>query len=176
MVGGSGLGGFLSYFWVNKVFFRSQDLRAFEKLTDLKSESCGPSEQLNLGKELQVSPSTLYSPLPLEAGPQNFPSTLGASLYPLLAPHQQGVGVDPSPAQHPPLPAEGNPRRIGMLIPAPCQRHPVWGGNNACLYPRQAPKPPVSPASSLQPPWEPPSSPLNRLLGRCPQTEGQVRN
>lgn len=141
-------------------------LRTFKKLKGLKCGSQAPGERLDLGKEPQASPWAALSPW--RQVPCSFPPGLRVSLHPLRTRICRVWVWDPASPTHPPTPEEEDPRRIGMLIPALSQRAPVWGGNNACLYPSSF-QSPHAPA-----PWEPPSSPLNHLLGRCPQTEGQV--
>ena len=96
----------------------------------------------------------------------------GVSIYtPPCWPHISSIQVVGSqPGRHPHLWLEGYPRHIGMLIPALRKRVPVREGTMPVFILRGL--------SALVPrglgPWEPPSSPLNHLLGSHPQTERQV--
>ena len=105
-----GVGAFFLISESIKIFFRSQDLRAFEKLTDLKSESRRPSKRLNLGKELQVSPFDPLQPSAPGGRTSEVPLHPWGLSIPLARPTSAGCGGGSQPCPAPPTLSRREPR------------------------------------------------------------------
>lgn len=132
------------------------------------SGSQGPGEWLDFGKEPQASPAP-HTALSSQSSSDTSPLAPGVSMHPLAGPTSaESRWWDPSLAGTPPT-GRRVPKAHWNANSSSGKRVPVWGENKDCIY--------SAGPSALVPrglgPWEPPSSPLNLLLGSHPQTEGQ---